>query len=1227
MRRLLRFSALLLLALVVAGALLPWWLGTALQWVGPGKGLEFRSFERMGYGRFALTEVVYRRAGVIVRAGRVEADSPLIWLAGRLRGKVGPLRIEHWSVENAPLATPPVAKEAGGWMPLRARVRTIKEGLQRWLPSTQATHGRVTWGPQHITVALASWEPGGTLDVSGFVWHGRTASARLEWPTGDAFDVTVRDRDGGLLALALTSRAAMLTGTATLWDNPVSLSAVHADRGWLPREARIDAPRWVLPAELLRLAPAYTTGEGSLTLSWLDGGLSLAAEAHARPATQASGNAAPPLHVKVRAQGDQRSLRVDQLDVLAPGVTARLTQPLLVAENGAWTTSDSRFTLSIDLAEQPWIEARGRIEGELHVERSLGAGPRATFRLRGADLAGPGWDVDSLETEARLRWPRLDVISFSLQRADGTRLNGGGAADLQSRTFFDVKIDGEVTRPLVARWLPEALTFDTVQVAARLQGPFLNPVHEGRLAVDRLTYPPLAPLEANLTWKGVGRSPPSVDLDVVAGESTLTVSGSFGRDQARLSALRWRRGATEQLALQAPVLVQWGQPFRVEPFTLQGAAGSIGGDLDYAAKGGFGFEARDLSASAFADFLPALSGQDVVLKETHLRAAWDDGPMEGTGTLVGRMAVGLDDAADVSLTVRGGAEGWWIDEARVSVASTTALSAKGRLPLTVRAFPALSWKLDEDGPLELDVRSGESEALWRRVSRWTGLDVLAPHLYLKVGGTWRRPSGEASLQAAQVSWSAQEGGPPLPAITGLIAQAKGDGEQITLDSFQAKVAGQDLQASLAVKMPAALSEWRSPVDVVAKSLRGSLRLSDADLSAFALYLPGWFGPGGRLSLDLTLAPQLQLSGVLQVQDATSRPLGALGVVRGINAELRFSGREVEVVRWEGKSGGQPVAVKGKAAWTKDRQLALDLSLTGEHVPLVRDAGLLIRSDLALRLKGDTTQDTHITGTVRLHDSLVLSDVRSLIPSGGSRTTSSRRAPYFSIQAEPAAQWKLDVDITGPRFLRLRTPLFSGLASTRLRLTGTLREPRAVGEVTLDEGAVTLPFATFRVQQGAVSLTEANPFDPQIAVTATGRRLGYDLRLEVAGSVASPSVNFSSSPPLDSERVLLLVMAGESPEGEINYSGQQRFVRLGAYLGQSFFSRISADPARAERFALTSGERVSRQGRETYAFSYPLDDRWALVGEYDEFDDYNLGVKWRIFRDPVLDDEPPAEKKP
>ncbi len=114
-------------------------------------------------------------------------------------------------------------------------------------------------------------------------------------------------------------------------------------------------------------------------------------------------------------------------------------------------------------------------------------------------------------------------------------------------------------------------------------------------------------------------------------------------------------------------------------------------------------------------------------------------------------------------------------------------------------------------------------------------------------------------------------------------------------------------------------------------------------------------------------------------------------------------------------------------------------------------------------------------------------------------------------------------------------------------------------------------------------TEANPFDLQIAVTATGRRLRYDLRLEVAGSVASPAVRFSSSPPLDSERVLLLVMAGESPVGEIDYSGQQRFVRLGAYLGQSFVSRSVRDPARADR-RTDLGRAGFLAGKETHARS-------------------------------------------
>ncbi|MFO1450837.1 MAG: translocation/assembly module TamB domain-containing protein [Opitutaceae bacterium] len=1226
MRRTFRILGLLLLAIIIAGALMPWWMGAVLHRWGPDRGLEFKDLERIGYRRFALTDVVYRRPGVTVRAARIEGEIPVVWLGHRWWGRVGPVRVERWSVELASAVTPAPATGASGWLPLQKRLRVIKEGLQRWLPVTETSEGEIKWGQQRVALAGARWEPSGHLQVTDATWRGRTASGQLDWTTGDVLDLTLRENGAGAPSITLLSRGAVLTGTVTIWNNTVSLSSTHAAEGWLPREARIEAPHGIVPAERLHLAPAYSAAEGSFALTWLEGRLALRAEARATPTTEGEG-AAPPLNLTVRAQGDRESVQIEQLEVVAPGVTARLSQPFVIAQGGAWVSGDSRFVLAVDLARQPWIDAHGTLDGELTVERTLDAAPQASLRLQGQKLAGLGWDITSLDAESKFRWPVLTVTEFKLQLADGAQLGAVGAVDLKSRTLSDIKVSGRLTRPSLARWLPGALAFESAQVDARMDGPLRMPRHEGKLTVERLILPALSPLQASLSWQGVGVDPPTLDLAVTAGASRINLAGRVGKGLGEITGLRWNRGEAEQLALASPVTVRWGPGFRVTPFVVQGATGKVAGEIAYGALGDVSLEASGFNAGDLADFLPGIEQHGWFLDQARLKATWDQGPLRLSGALSGRLNLGMEEVADVSVAFHGDAEGLWIDESALLVAADTAFRAKGRLPLTMRAFPTFSWKLDEEGPLELEAHSGASEALWQRLSRWTGIEVRAPQLDLSIAGSWRRPKGEITVQAAHVSSRASAGGFSVPTIDGLKARAIGDGDRLTLESFTARIAGQEIQASLGVELPSSRASWRSPGTWLAKALRGSIRMSDAEISALSPYLPGWFGPGGQLSLDLNLVPELQLSGTLQVRDATSVPLGALGVVRGIGGEVRFSGRRLEVVRLEGKSGGQPVAVTGKATWEENGRLNLDLSLLGNNVPLVRESGLLVRSDLALRLAGDGRHETEITGTARLHDSLILSDVRSLIPRSGPRGVGSRRAPYFSVQKDPLADWKLGVEITGPRFLRLRTPLFSGVASTRIRLGGTLGEPRAVGEVSLDEGSVTLPFATFRVQQGGVSLTEANPFDPQIAVSATGRRLGYDLRMEVAGSVAAPTVSFSSSPPLDSERVLLLVMAGEAPLGEINYSGQQRFVRLGTYLGQSLFSRISSDPGRAERFSLTSGERVSRQGRETYSFSYPLDERWSFVGEYDEFDEYNLGVKWRIIREAPPVHEPEVKTKP
>ncbi len=84
------------------------------------------------------------------------------------------------------------------------------------------------------------------------------------------------------------------------------------------------------------------------------------------------------------------------------------------------------------------------------------------------------------------------------------------------------------------------------------------------------------------------------------------------------------------------------------------------------------------------------------------------------------------------------------------------------------------------------------------------------------------------------------------------------------------------------------------------------------------------------------------------------------------------------------------------------------------------------------------------------------------------------------------------------------------------------------------------------------------------------------------------------------------------------------MRLGTYLGQSLAGQLGSDPGKAERFSLTTGERVSRDGKETYVLEVPLDERWSLMGEYDEFDDYNVGVKWRVWQDRSQKSKEPSD---
>jgi translocation and assembly module TamB len=415
-------------------------------------------------------------------------------------------------------------------------------------------------------------------------------------------------------------------------------------------------------------------------------------------------------------------------------------------------------------------------------------------------------------------------------------------------------------------------------------------------------------------------------------------------------------------------------------------------------------------------------------------------------------------------------------------------------------------------------------------------------------------------------------------------------------------------------LPVAEGGWdklrQDPLAFAQGSAEVHLEVPDAELAAFTPFLPPYLAPKGRMQADLNYRRGGAMDGFLRLSDAASRPFGPLGVLQEINADVQISGREVELRSVTAKAGGQPVTLSGTVQFPAGAAPRYDVALRGENLPFIRQTGLLVRGDLDLKLHTPAGGPTALSGTVRLRDSLFLSDVRAFLPAG--TMGGALQPPYFAVMTPPFDAWTLGVDVRGDRFMRLRTPVFNGVASARFRLGGTLGEPRAIGEVVIDEGQVLLPFASFAVKQGTVRIAEEDPHKLALFVRGTVRYNNYDLTMEITGTPEAPSIVFTSSPALDSGQLLMMVMTGAAPSNGIGYSNTQRFARLGTYFGQGLLGSFGADAGNADRLSIVPGETISEQGRETYTVEYKLADRWKWVGEYDQFDDYNIGLKWRLY---------------
>jgi translocation and assembly module TamB len=592
---------------------------------------------------------------------------------------------------------------------------------------------------------------------------------------------------------------------------------------------------------------------------------------------------------------------------------------------------------------------------------------------------------------------------------------------------------------------------------------------------------------------------------------------------------------------------------------------------------------------------------------------WDRGPMTFSLTAGANLEIAESRTASFSVAARGGKDGINIEALRATEGEVAVVNAVGHLPITFAPAGKPLMHIDTNGPLRLDATVAPNSAFWQKLAAASGVELKDPQASAHLTGTWQRPEGNASVKATRIAIDPKRVTGPLPEIEALNVQVTADRSGVTLQQFTFNVEGQAVRAQ--GRLPVPDGNWgqlfKQPLAAAERGADLRLEVPDADVAVFTRFLPAVLAPKGRLQADVHYKSG-GFEGFLKLRDAASRPLGPLGVLQEVNADIALAGRKLALRGVTARSGGQPITLSGTIELPEKGEPRFDLTLKGENLPFVRQTGLLLRGDLDLKLQSLAGSQPRLSGNVRLRDSLFLSDVRAFLPKGGGASP-TRRPPYFAIETAPVNTWALAVEVTGEQFMRMRTPVFAGVASARFRLGGTLGEPRAIGEVTIDEGKVRMPFASFEVMQAAVRLSEADPYEPAIYLRATGRRYGYDLAMEIEGNASQPNVVFTSSPALDTEQVLLMVMTGAAPSNEITNSATQRIASLGYFLGSTLFGSLGSDAADPDRLTIASGEKISRQGKETYDIEYKLSDRWTVTAERNEFDEYNAGVKWRVFR--------------
>jgi len=859
--------------------------------------------------------------------------------------------------------------------------------------------------------------------------------------------------------------------------------------------------------------------------------------------------------------------------------------------------------------------------------------PGGTADIKARQLSFEETKFGNADIRLHSNGQKITVETLALRQAKD-RVDLQGSFDLKSQVLENVHLDIVIAdvAAYTKNFLPQKQLLNaSIRANLKISGPLMEPAARADMTLKEVQLDDIKISSAIFKLRSSGRRI-HIDLAQVSAPSgEAKLAGNLLRGPAdaafdlELTDLVLS-GQKALLALKKPGHIHFTRTgdLSIKGISLSGPNGDIGlnGSLVAQKKADLDLNITNFNSHGWLESLATdrvrFSGLNARI---HLLGTMDKPSLSVVGDLAKldspKDRLSLSGRFDLSYTK----DGLFIRQFQWQGGPGQRIAVTGTLPVNLLEKPML-----RSGPLSVDAQASIPDLT---EFNWLFPDYIPSdgdlQAKLQMAGTWQAPAGTFIFKSRGLNDPPNlKSMPPGPIdIDGNIRLA---GEKLVVESIQ-------------INSPrltfASRGEWTG-MPALTELLQGQAakpsgnvdmkgNLSVEDLSWLAAENPSLRRVAGRLEADVTMKGPISdpaVDAVVRLTDGELRPDMDVPSLQALNLNAVVTPAGLRLQTFTGELGGAAFHVTGSVMRNSEGGADADLRLQGENLLFYRSAGLKVRADTDITVKGPVKR-LEVAGEVAITDGRLVKYFDLLgILKGSSKPKTDLGLQLFSIRQPPFKDMVFNVQLTSKNPFTIRNNLAKGAVRPELKLTGTGEFPVLAGKVYVDPTRISLPAGSLVFESGVIRFDPNRPDRPTLDLIGTSKMLGYDVTMLVEGPYDEPIVTLSSVPPVSNEELILLLIAGQQPSStDDTQASQRQNMNVAVFLGRDLIARwFGSDSSEAtesimDRFEIGVGRAVTRSGEETIDAQFRIaedvlrdGDKLYITGEKDIFDFYNAGLK-------------------